>query len=136
MICCGWPNTLKGNEFATRPLIFLQMYFFMLLNDGVKRNRLLYFKPIRKILHLQWIGWIFYHQSWLQHVIAFGSIRNLNTGLCFAINLVKILPSKLTETCSSYWVNSKSWKRLIFAINLENFLASKLTATCNSYWIN
>ena len=69
----------------------------------------------------------------MQHVKAIGSIKNLDTGSYFAINLVTFLAPKLTATIGSIKnLDTGSY----FAINLVTFLAPKLTATCNSYWVN
>ena len=65
------------------------------LNDGAKRNRLLYLKimytAIRKNLTFVINLVTFLASKLIQHVTAVGSIKNLDTGSYFAITLVNFL---------------------------------------------
>ena len=61
----------------------------------------------------------------IQHVIAIGPIRNLDTGL-FLRNIGDFFSLKFDSICNSYWAVQKSRYRLIFAHFLVTFLALEL----------
>ena len=65
----------------------------------------------------------------IQHVIAIRSMKNLDTGSYFAINLVNFLASKLIQHVKAIGSIKNLDTGLYFAINLVNFIASKLIAS-------
>jgi hypothetical protein len=62
----------------------------------------------------------------IQHVIAIGSVKNLDTGSYFAINLVNFLAPKLIQFVIAIVSIQNLDTSSYFAINLVNFLTPKL----------
>ena len=72
----------------------------------------------------------------IQHLLATGSIENLDTGSYFCHKFGDKSSTKVDSACNSYWVNKNLDTGSYFCHKFGEFSSTKVDSTCNSYWVN